>query len=81
MILKRNNTKHEYAAFAFCTVNTIFPLAQDIRAQTRYCEKFRLNLSLRCNTIDQANISMNVQDKRLLGVLLKSDTKRTILNG
>jgi hypothetical protein len=81
MILKRNGTKHEYADFVFCTVNTIFPLGQDIRAQTQHCEKFRLNLSLHCNTIDQANVSINVQDKRLLRVLLKSDTRRTILNG
>lgn len=46
MILKRDRTKHKYADFAFCTVNTIFPLGQDIRAQTQYCEKFRLNFKV-----------------------------------
>lgn len=81
MILKRKRTKHEDADFAFCIVNTIFPLGQDIRAQRQYCEKFRLNLSLHCNTIDQANVSINVQDRRSLRVLLKSDTNKTIVDG
>jgi hypothetical protein len=46
MILKRNRTKHEGADFAFYTVNTIFPLGEDMRAQMQYCEKFRLNFKV-----------------------------------
>ena len=61
MILRRNRTKHEYADLTFCTVNAILPLGQDIRAQTQYSEKFRPNLSLRCNTTDQVNVSVNVK--------------------
>ena len=46
----------------------------------KYYEKSCLNLSLHRNTVDQANVSVNVQDKRSLQVLLKSDTNRTIVD-
>ena len=67
MILKRSSTKHEYADFAFCTVNTNFSSRSGYKSANAVLRKILSEFqSLHCNTIDQDHVSVNVQDKRSL---------------